>query len=46
MNEQAINAVISDYAIENANLKVAVATLQYEIEEMRSDLKEERKGEK
>lgn len=31
MNDQAIQQVITDYAIENANLRVAVATLQAEI---------------
>jgi hypothetical protein len=31
MNEQAIQQVITDYALENANLRVAVATLQAEI---------------
>lgn len=30
MNEQAIQQVITDYALENANLRVAVATLQAE----------------
>ena len=36
MNEQAINTVITNYAIENANLKVAVATLQVELEELKT----------
>lgn len=31
MNDHAIQQVITDYAIENANLRVAVATLQAEI---------------
>jgi hypothetical protein len=35
MNEQAIQQVITDYAIENANLRVAVATLQAEIKALK-----------
>lgn len=46
MNEQAINTVITNYAIENANLKVAVATLQAELEELKAlQNTEEEKGE-
>lgn len=37
MNEQAINTVITNYAIENANLKVAVATLQAELEDLKAE---------
>ena len=36
MNEKAINHVIINYAIENANLKVAFATLQAELEELKA----------
>ena len=35
MNEQAIQEVITDYALENANLRVAVATLQAEIKALK-----------
>lgn len=35
MNEQAIQQVITDYAIENANLRVAVATLRAEIKALK-----------
>ena len=35
MNDQAIQQVIIDYAIENANLRVAVATLQAEIKALK-----------
>lgn len=35
MNDQAIQQVITDYAIENANLRVAVATLQAEIKALK-----------
>lgn len=45
MNEKAINTVISNYAIENANLKVAVATLQAELEELKATENTEEKGE-
>lgn len=45
MNEQAINQVISNYAIENANLKVAVATLQAELQELKETQNTEEKGE-
>lgn len=38
MNEQAINQVITEYAIENANLRIQVATLQQTI----SGLQEEK----
>ena len=47
MNEKAINQVISNYAIENANLKVAVATLQAELEDLKAEKNtEETKEEK
>ena len=47
MNEQAINTVITGYAIENANLKIQVATLQAELEKIQQEQKqnEEEKGE-
>ena len=35
MNEQAIQQVITDYALENANLRVVVATLQAEIKALK-----------
>lgn len=35
MNEQAIQQVITDYALENANLRVAVATLQAEVKALK-----------
>lgn len=35
MNEQAIQQVITDYAMENANLRVAVAALQAEIKALK-----------
>lgn len=46
MNEQAINQVITNYAIENANLKVAVATLQVELEELKALQNTETEGDK
>lgn len=39
MNEKAINVVISNYAIENAHLRVSVATLQAELEELKKACK-------
>lgn len=45
MNEQAINTVISNYAIEVANLRLKVATLQSELEKVKEEQKEEEKGE-
>ena len=46
MNEKAIQQVITDYALENANLKVAVATLQMELEDLKeAQNMEETKGE-
>jgi len=41
MNEQAINQVISEYAIENANLRIQVATLQQSIKELQEEKKKE-----
>jgi len=48
MNEQAINTVITGYAIENANLKIQVATLSSEMEELKAsqNKEEETKEEK
>lgn len=37
MNEQAINQVISNYAIENANLRIQVATLQEELNKLENE---------
>lgn len=45
MNEQAINQVISNYAIENANLKIQVAILQAELEKAQESQNTEEKGE-
>ena len=45
MNEQAINQVISNFAIENANLRIQVANLQSEMESLKvSQNTEEEKG--
>lgn len=44
MNEQAINTVITEYAVEVANLRVMVATLQQQLEEAQQNTEEE-KGE-
>ena len=45
MNEKAVQKVISDYAMEVANLRVTVATLQAELEEvLASQNTEEEKG--
>lgn len=47
MNEKAINTVISNYAIENANLKLQVASLQVELESLKeSESAEETEEEK
>lgn len=47
MNEKAINSVISNYAIENANLKIQVASLQVELESLKeSESAEETEEEK
>lgn len=45
MNEQAINTVITEYAIEVANLRVTVATLHSELEELQKEQKTEQKTE-
>lgn len=37
MNEKAIQAVITDYAMEVANLRLTVATLQQENEELKNE---------
>ena len=39
MNEQAVQQVITDYAMENANLRVAVATLKSEIKSLEEQLR-------
>lgn len=44
MNEKAVNKVISSYAIENANLRMTVANLQIELEELRVEKENEDKG--
>lgn len=47
MNEQAINTVITSYAIEVANLRIQVATLQAELEDLKAEKNtEETKEEK
>lgn len=33
MNEQVMQQIIADYAMENANLRIAVATLQAKLKE-------------
>lgn len=38
MNEKAIQQVISEYAMEVANLRLTVATLQQENEELKNEL--------
>ena len=40
MNEQAINKVIGDYAVEVANLRIIVATLQDENEKLKVEIDE------
>ena len=45
MNEQAINQVITGFAIENANLKIQVATLSAELEKAQEQKNTEEKGE-
>lgn len=46
MNEQAINQVISSYAVENANLRIQVATLQEELNRLESERKNDSEKEK
>lgn len=46
MNEQAINQVISNYAIENANLRIQVATLQEELNKLENERKNDSEKEK
>lgn len=38
MNEQAINNVISGFAIDNANLKIQNATISIELEQTRAEI--------
>lgn len=45
MNEQAISQVITEYALEVANLKIQVATLQNALQEIENKAKEEAEGE-
>lgn len=46
MNEKAINKVIGDYAVENANLRIRVAELETELETLNESTKgKEEKGE-
>lgn len=44
MNEKAINKVIGDYAVENANLRIRVAELETELDGMQNveETKEEK----
>ena len=42
MNEQAVQTVISEYAIENANLRLAVATLKAENDQLKTQLEVEK----
>ena len=37
MNEQALNEVLAEYVVENANLKIIIKQLQLEIEELKKD---------
>ena len=37
MNEQALNEVLTEYVVENANLKIIIKQLQLEIEELKKD---------
>lgn len=46
MNEQAINQVIANYAIENANLRIQVATLQEELNKLENERKNDLEKEK
>jgi len=41
MNNEAINKVITDYAIENANLRLLVANLQQQINELKKEGEDE-----
>ena len=43
MNEQAVQQVISEYAIENANLRLAVATLKAENDQLKTQLEADKK---
>ena len=45
MNEKVFQTVITEYAMEVANLKIAVATLQMQLEEAQNEQKPEEKGE-
>lgn len=40
MNEQAINRVITEYALENGNLRITVATMEEQIKEMQQKIQE------
>lgn len=40
MNEKAINNVISGFAIDNANLKIQVATLSAELEDLKAQMEQ------
>lgn len=44
MNEQAINKVISNYAIEQANMRVALETVVAENEELKKEIEELKGG--
>jgi hypothetical protein len=37
VNEQALNEVLTEYVVENANLKIIIKQLQLEIEELKKD---------
>ena len=37
MNEQALNEVLTEYVVENANLKIVIKQLQLEIEELKKE---------
>lgn len=44
MNEQAINKVISNYAIEQANLRLAIETLTEENAKLKAEIEELKGG--
>lgn len=44
MNEQAINKVISNYAIEQANMRVAIETVVVENEKLKKEIEELKGG--
>ena len=45
MNEQAVNKVLTQYVVENANLKIAVEELKQEIAALEKEKEEKKEGE-